>query len=77
MKLFSSPAGCHAPSKTMEDPMGFERHVIRSVDTPLKAAPVVAPLHPADTSRATETLRLAREMRGEWRKERFSRLSGH
>jgi hypothetical protein len=71
----------------MEDPMGFERHVIRSVDTPLKtkpdnavlrkAAPVVAPLHPADTSRATETLRLAREMRGEWRKERFSRLSGH
>ena len=67
--------------------MGFERHVIRSVDTPLKtkpdnavlreAAPVVAPLHPADTSRATEILRLAREMRGEWRKERFSRLSGH
>ena len=67
--------------------MGFERHVIPSVDKPLKAkpdnavlreaAPVVEPLHPADTSRATEILRLAREMRGEWRKERFSRLSGH
>ena len=67
--------------------MGFERHVIPSADTPLKAkpdsavtreaAPVVTPLHPAETSRATELLRLAREMRGEWRKERFSRLSGH
>ena len=67
--------------------MGFERHVIPSADTPLKAkpdnavlreaAPVVTPLHPADTSRATEILRLAREMRGEWRKERFSRLAGN
>jgi len=67
--------------------MGFERHVIPSADTALKAkpdnavlreaAPVVTPLHPAETSRATELLRLAREMRGEWRKERFSRLSGH
>ena len=25
----------------------------------------------------TEILRLAREMRGEWRKERFSRLAGN
>ena len=67
--------------------MGFERHVIPSVDTRLKAkpdnavlreaAPVVEPLHPAETSRTAEILRLAREMRGEWRKERFSRLSGH
>jgi hypothetical protein len=71
----------------MEDPMGFERHAIPSTETPLKAkpdstvlresTPVVTPLRPVDPSRETGILRLARQMRSEWRKERYSRLSGN
>jgi hypothetical protein len=69
----------------MEDPMGFERNVIPSASVRVKpdntvlreAQPVVTPLHPADASRETGILRLARQMRGEWRKERYSRLAGH
>lgn len=67
--------------------MGFERHAIPSTATPVEAskrdgallreAPVVTPLQPADTSRETDTLRLARQMRGEWRKARYSRLADH
>jgi hypothetical protein len=70
----------------MEDPMGFERHTIPSAKTPVRAmpdgaalretAPVVTPLRPVDVSRETDTLRLARQMRGEWRKERYSRFAG-
>jgi hypothetical protein len=41
-----------------------------------ETASVVTPLRPADLSRETDTLRLARQMRGEWRKERYSRLAG-
>ena len=67
--------------------MGFERHAIPSAKTPVgakpastvlhQAAPVVTPLHPVDASRETGILRLARQMRGEWRKERYSRLAGN
>ena len=70
--------------------MGFERHAISSTETltetPVRAkpastvlrqaAPVVMPLHPVDASRETDIFRLARQMRGEWRKERYSRLAG-
>ena len=66
--------------------MGFERHTIPSAKTSVRAmpdgatlretAPVVTPLRPADVSRETDALRLARQMRGEWRKERYSRLAG-
>jgi hypothetical protein len=69
----------------MEDPMGFERYTIPSAKTPVGAMPdgaalretafVVTPLRPADVSRETDTLRLARQMRGEWRKERYFRLA--
>jgi hypothetical protein len=71
----------------MEDPMGFERHAISSTQTLVgakpdstvlrQAAPVVMPLHPMDAPRETDVFRLARQMRGEWRKERYSRLAGH
>jgi hypothetical protein len=71
----------------MEDPMGFERHAIPSAKTPVrtkpdgaarrKTEPVVTPLREADASREADTLRLARQMRSEWRKERYSRLAGH
>jgi hypothetical protein len=67
--------------------MGFERHTIHTAGTPIEAmrdsasqqdaAPVVTPLRPADASRETDALRLARQMRGEWRKERYSRLADH
>jgi hypothetical protein len=67
--------------------MGFERHAIPSTATPVEAnkrdssllgeTPVVTPLQPADASRETDTLRLARQMRGEWRKQRYSRLADH
>jgi hypothetical protein len=67
--------------------MGFERHAIPSIATPAEAnkrdsslpreAPVVTPLRPADVSRETDTLRVARQMRGEWRKQRYSRLADH
>ena len=60
--------------------MGFERNTIRSAETSPKAkreaAPVVTPLRPADPSREFGILRLARQMRSEWRKERYSRLAG-
>jgi hypothetical protein len=70
----------------MEGSMGFERHVIPSAGRPAAAKrdsavpqtePVVTPLRPADASRETDTLRLARQLRGEWRKERYSRLADH
>jgi hypothetical protein len=66
--------------------MGFERHVIPSAGRPAvakrdsalpQAEPVVTPLRPADASRGADTLRLARQMRGEWRKQRYSRLADH
>jgi hypothetical protein len=64
----------------MEDPMGFERNTIPSTETLRKAKreaePVVTPLRSADASGNTCTLRLARQMRSEWRKERYSRLAG-
>jgi hypothetical protein len=71
----------------MEDPMGFERHIIPSAETTVRANPdsaaqrdtasVVTPLRAADTSRDAVALRLARQMRGEWRKERYSRFAGN
>jgi hypothetical protein len=71
----------------MEDPMGFERHTISSTKAPVsaklprtsprEAAPVVKPLRPVDATRDVDALRLARQMRSEWRKERYSRLAGN
>ncbi|MBX9842315.1 MAG: hypothetical protein K2Z80_10960 [Xanthobacteraceae bacterium] len=65
--------------------MGFERHTIHSTGRPIEAqrdgavtrsaAPVVTPLRPVETAREADALRLARQMRGEWRKERYSRLA--
>lgn len=66
--------------------MGFERHAIsttakpaepkKKTAVPREDAPVVTPLRKADASREADALRLARQMRGEWRKERYSRLVG-
>jgi hypothetical protein len=70
----------------MEDPMGFERHTITSAETQARAkpddivsrqAPVVTPLRAVDESRESDSLRLVRQMRSEWRKERYSRLAGN
>jgi hypothetical protein len=67
----------------MEDPMGFERHAIPSAvakpasTVPHQDASVVTPLHQVEPSREMGILRLARQMRSEWRKERYSRLAGH
>jgi hypothetical protein len=62
--------------------MGFERHALPSAETLHRAkpvlpetAPVVTPLRPTDAAREADTLRLARQMRGEWRKKRYSRLA--
>ncbi|MBX9826907.1 MAG: hypothetical protein K2Y27_18190 [Xanthobacteraceae bacterium] len=65
--------------------MGFERHTIHAAGMPIEpqrdgaalrsTASIVTPLRPADTSREPDVLRLARQMRGEWRKERYSRLA--
>ncbi len=67
--------------------MGFERNAIPSAESSVRvkpdkavlreAAPVVTPLRPVDASRETGILRLARQMRSEWRKERYSRLAGN
>ena len=65
--------------------MGFGRHAVPSTDaaggreagcTLLREPPVVTPLRPAGASRETGSLRLARQMRGEWRKQGYSRLAG-
>jgi hypothetical protein len=71
----------------MEDPMGFERQAIPSAErlvgakpastVPRQDASVVKPLHQGEASREMGILRLARQMRGEWRKERYSRLAGN
>lgn len=67
--------------------MGYERHIVPSVEASLKAkaheialreaAAVVTPLRPADPRRETDILRQAREMRAEWRQQRLSRLAGN
>ena len=67
--------------------MGFERHAIPSAESlvgaksastvPRQDSSVVTPLHQVEASREMGILRLARQMRGEWRKERYSRLAGN
>jgi hypothetical protein len=69
----------------MEDAMGFERHAIPSTETRVtksegsalrEAAPVVMPLRREKSSHAADVVRLARQLRSEWRSERYSRLAG-
>jgi hypothetical protein len=69
----------------MEDPMGFERHTVTTADAGVKttpdlkvlreAAPILTPLRQADATCDPDIMRTARQMRGEWRKERYSRLA--
>jgi hypothetical protein len=69
----------------MEDPMGFERHTVTKAgklvkaapDLPVlrKVAPALTPLRQADATRDPDIMRTARQMRGEWRKERYARLA--
>ena len=65
--------------------MGFERHTITTADAAVKAttgskvlreaAPILTPLRQADATRDPDIMRTARQMRGEWRKERYARLA--